>query len=283
MIGTNIRSLLGNRVIGGTWTVSGTWTIPAITLGGVVTGNGQIITDIAGLELRSTSLIYNSVSNTYTGIRGGLNVAGGGGEFIASGVDAANAGQVEIITPNAAGDAGITRFKTSGKTAIALVTWASATHEGIVLSGALDFAGNHGSFTEMSAPGAGAANTARIYALEGAGDQLTDLCAVFQDSTVVVFAEEATPLDSPILTQPSQTEVKVFQMKPHPGLIEILIKYPDGKTFPLKKIEYHDADKIAANTGCDAPLPKDWFVETASKREARLEAEEAERLTQMVS
>lgn len=43
--------------------------------------------------------------------------------------------------------------------------------------------------SEMSAPGAGAANHVRIYA-EDDGGGLTDLSAVFQDGTVVDFAEE---------------------------------------------------------------------------------------------
>jgi hypothetical protein len=43
--------------------------------------------------------------------------------------------------------------------------------------------------TEMAAPGAGAADTVRIYAAVDGGS-LTDLEAVFQDGTVVEFAQE---------------------------------------------------------------------------------------------
>ena len=43
--------------------------------------------------------------------------------------------------------------------------------------------------SEMTAPGAGAANHVRIYA-EADGGALTDLSAVFQDGTIVDFAEE---------------------------------------------------------------------------------------------
>ena len=44
MLGQNliIRGLVGNRLVGGTWTASGTWTIPAVTLGGTATLNGQV-------------------------------------------------------------------------------------------------------------------------------------------------------------------------------------------------------------------------------------------------
>lgn len=43
--------------------------------------------------------------------------------------------------------------------------------------------------TERTAPGAGAANTVRIYAVVDGGS-LTDLAAVFQDGTVDLFAQE---------------------------------------------------------------------------------------------
>ena len=42
---------------------------------------------------------------------------------------------------------------------------------------------------EMTAPGAGAANHVRIYAVVDGGS-LTDLAAVFQDGTVDIFAQE---------------------------------------------------------------------------------------------
>ena len=133
--------------------------------------------------------------------------------------------------------------------------------------------------TEMAAPGAGAANTARIYALEGAGDAFTDLCAVFQDGTVAVFAQEVTPLDSPIFTQPSGTEVKRVMVKPHPGLIQFVEMFADGKVFVASEIQYHAADKIAANKGTVSnKLPAGWAVETTVQREARWAAAEATRL-----
>ena len=45
------------------------------------------------------------------------------------------------------------------------------------------------SLTEMAAPGAGAANSVRIYAVVDGGS-LTDLAAVFQDGTIDNFAQE---------------------------------------------------------------------------------------------
>lgn len=127
---------------------------------------------------------------------------------------------------------------------------------------------NYTQYTEMTAPGAGAADTARIYANDP-GDGLTDLNAVFQDGTVVTFAQETTPLTSPIFTQPSGTEVKYVMKKPHPGLVQFVARFPDGSTFVLKQIEYHDAEKIAANTGAEGPLPKGWVVTTSAQRAAK--------------
>ena len=67
--------------------------------------------------------------------------------------------------------------------------------------------------TEIAAPGAGAANTARIYAVVG-GDTLTDLAAVFQDGSVDIFAQEVTEPDSPIFQFPDNTELKTIMRKP---------------------------------------------------------------------
>jgi len=119
--------------------------------------------------------------------------------------------------------------------------------------------------TEMVAPGAGASNTARVYAVAG-GDNLTDLCAVFQDGTVDIFAQETTELDAPIFTYPSGTELIVEMRKPHPGLIIFVAVYPDGSEFVLREIEYHDAAKIAASLGAEGVLPYGWEVTTLEQR-----------------
>lgn len=132
-------------------------------------------------------------------------------------------------------------------------------------NGSIDHQANYIQLSEMTAPGAGAADTARIYADQG-GDGLTDLNAVFQDGTVDTFAQETTDLNSPIFTQPSGTEVKYVMMKPHPGLVQFVAQFPDGQMFVLRQIEYHDADKITANKGAERPLPKDWVVTTATDR-----------------
>jgi len=233
----------------GTWTASGTWTIPAVTLGANMDGGANHITNLYGIEGRTNQ------SFTIYGKRrsGAVNTI----IFTTPGV-----------TP---GFADTARLILTGTAATTLAIWSAINQ---------DFGAGYTSYTEMAAPGAGAANTARIYALEGAGDALTDLCAVFQDGTVVIIAEETTPLDSPIFTQPSGVSVVEKMIKPHPGLIQWVKVYPDGKTFVTRTIEYHAADKIAANKGCENPLPTGWFVETKIQREERQreETKEAARL-----
>lgn len=91
--------------------------------------------------------------------------------------------------------------------------------------------------TEMTAPGAGAANTARIYAVVG-GDTLTDLAAVFQDGTVDIFAQEATEPDSPIFEFPDNTELKTFMRKPDRRTIQFVSVFPDGREFVMREIRY---------------------------------------------
>ena len=66
----------------------------------------------------------------------------------------------------------------------------SISAAGIVVPGGdAVIAAGHLQLSEVSAPGAGGANTARIYAVVDGGS-LTDLEAVFQDGTTDVFAQE---------------------------------------------------------------------------------------------
>lgn len=92
--------------------------------------------------------------------------------------------------------------------------------------------------TEMGAPGAGAANTVRIYAFEGAGDALTDLCAVFQDGSIDVFAQEVTEPDSPIFQYPDATELVMTMRKPDRKTIQFVATFPDGRDFVMREIRY---------------------------------------------
>lgn len=257
-----------------------TW-VTAITLGGAITATGYGFVNLANSTMGENTVISQGVNTSLWYLRGGLNAAGGGAYICLYGVAHGATGKIEFVTPNAAGDGDLARFSISGKATTAVGTWANITHTGLKLSGALDVAGQYLSFTERAAPGAGAADTARVYAIVG-GDTLTDLAAVFQDGTVDIFAQEATPLDSPVFTQPSQTEVKIKMIKEHPGSIQFVAVYPNGKSFTLRELQYHDPEKIAANLGAENPLPTNWLVENAGQRKARLEAEAAQKLAESI-
>ena len=111
------------------------------------------------------------------------------------------------------------------------------------------------------------------------GGALTDLAAVFQDGTVDIFAQEVTPLDSPIFRYPSGTKGQIRMRKPHPGSQIFEMVFPDGTSFVMKELEHHDTAKIAADRGSEGPLPTGWVVETAAERAKRNAAEvEAKRL-----
>ncbi|KKN16503.1 hypothetical protein LCGC14_0975140, partial [marine sediment metagenome] len=125
----------------------------------------------------------------------------------------------------------------------------------------VDILGGYLQLTERSAPGAGAADTARIYAIVDGGT-MTDLAAVFQDGTVDIFAQETTPLDAPIFTYASGTEVKMVLKKLHPGVVELVAVFPNGSEWTIKSLEYHNSAKIAANVGTESPkVPSGWVVD----------------------
>jgi len=114
------------------------------------------------------------------------------------------------------------------------VTVSALTASAATFSGAITTT-SYMEFTEMSAPGAGAANKARIYALEGGGDALTDLCAVFQDGTVDVFAQESTPDDSPIFRYDDGTEFKSVLRKIGRDKVQFVAQFDDGTEFVMRE------------------------------------------------
>ena len=122
------------------------------------------------------------------------------------------------------------RFNVTGTVDSAVVTWSAV---GSHIMGAA-----YMQLTEISAPGAGAANTARIYALEGAGDVLTDLCAVFQDGSIDVFAQETTEPDSPIFQFPDSTNLRLTMRKPDRKTVQFVATFPNGRDFVIREIRY---------------------------------------------
>jgi len=260
---------LTSPTINGTIATTGL-TMPAFTLGGLVAGGNQGITNLDYITFNGGTALSSTADNLQLSILGGTSLVGGASINLYG--DTHGSSSLIIFTTTDDISSYITRLIITGHVATAVATWSSITHTGIVLSGALDVAGQYLTFLERAAPGAGAANEARMYAIVDGGD-LTDMAVVFQDGTVDIFAQETTPLDSPIFTQPSQTEFKMVMEKPHPGLIKFVAKYPDGKTFTLKEIQYHHPTKIAANIGAEGLLPKDWLIENTEQIATRLEAE----------
>ncbi len=161
---------------------------------------------------------------------------------------AATAGTWTMTLPAAVGTAGYFLRDVAGD---GITGWSNT------LPAVTEAAGYLG-FTEMAAPGAGGANTARIYAVVDGG-ALTDLAAVFQDGTVDIFAQEVTALDSPIFTHPSRTKVEVELRKPHAGKEQFVAIFPDGKEFVLREFHHHTPDKVAASMGAEAPAPAGWL------------------------
>ena len=76
-------------------------------------------------------------------------------------------------------------------------------------------------------------------------------------------------------SKPSGTPFAWELRKPHPGLIQFVIVYPDGDFWVWRSIEFHDKAKVDSNMGAVLDdLPEDWVVETEFQRKARLKAEE---------
>ncbi|KKN41646.1 hypothetical protein LCGC14_0721210 [marine sediment metagenome] len=264
---------LGTGTISGT----GTLTIDAYTLGGAIVINNQ------AFEAGATNVKINTTS-TSAGVIGTLTTEGTAGfTYRGSVVSTSPSATDTITTLQGVGQDNDAPQNTVvyGTYSIMIEDPSNASPDGehewtTLLAGGSNVAMTLGSagniwvdayyeMTEIAAPGAGAANTARIYAFEGGG-ALTDLVAVFQDGSTDMFAQETTALDSPIFTYPSETEVRYILRKPHPGLQQFGALFPNGDFFVMRELEHHDAAKIAATTGSLGPLPTDWVITTVEQR-----------------
>jgi hypothetical protein len=103
-------------------TFTGTVTLPDVTFG-------------------AAKSIYLSSSTSYIVFRAGAAAAGSGAMFEAYGTGHAGAGLWYFKTPNAAGNADVTRVTLTGNLATAVWTFADVTVAGLVLSGALTLNG----------------------------------------------------------------------------------------------------------------------------------------------
>lgn len=104
--------VLSSIVMHGTWTASGTVTLPAITLGGTVSGNAQNVTSVAILAGATDAPIY-----------------------IQSDLLAANTGIGLSFRTHNAGDADAARITITSGVNTAVINFALATITGMVLSG----------------------------------------------------------------------------------------------------------------------------------------------------
>lgn len=172
------KEVLADVYMKGTWRAVGTVTLPAFTLGGAITGGGQTIL--------GCTYIGGQTTDNFTVVGMGTNRI----LYIeARRTNASTGDAIKVRTYNAA-DSATDRLTLTGGVNIAIATWQAITHIGLVLSGSLDAAGNYISFTEMSAPGAGSANTARLYTKLVNGGK-TGLYVIFQTGAEIQIAVEA--------------------------------------------------------------------------------------------
>ncbi len=120
---------------------------------------------------------------------------------------------------------------------------------------------------EVSAPASGSANTARIYAV--ANGAKTDLEVIFQTGSGVTIAVEATEPTDSIVAAPSESLGTIVLVRPHPGIVDIVLRIPGFPDHVLTSYFFHDAEKISWAQGAEGPLPNDWLVETTSERSER--------------
>lgn len=266
VVGTTNTQELTNKtlnasVLKGTFTNSGTVTLPTFNQNGAINF--------------VTGQIYRTVNNSATQFRGGTDSSGSSAMVALYGKDHGYGGWFLVKTPDTAKTSDIERLRITGNADSAEVEVSNISKFSV--ASYLTIGQNYFYLTEMTEPASGASNTAKIYAKEGSGDNLTDLCAIFQDGTIDIFAQETTPLDAPIFTLPSGSLGALMLLKPHAGLVKVVMLFPDNQYIVLKEIEYHDKDKIEANRGCISDkLPAGWLVETEQDREARLLLEEVE-------
>lgn len=192
---------LNALVLKGVFTADGVVTLPAFKLGGSIDADGKDIINVDELKSKTTDFLL---------------IAGehddGTGLSIVTKRTAANAGIGIIIRSFNAVDAQTTRLSLTSGVAEAVMACTNLNWTGLKLGNAFILNGqafDAGSgyaqvdttgvvalnlaksiqLTEMSAPGAGAANTARMYAHLVDGGK-TELCVIFQSGAVQVLATE---------------------------------------------------------------------------------------------
>ena len=116
-------------------------TLPAITLGGAITGGSQAINNLGSLSLIATGQVKNAATDSYIDLYGGTT-ANNGACITLNGAQGGVEGRMTFLTPNADYSSYVIRLAITGHLATAVATWSDVTHTGIVLSGALSYGAN---------------------------------------------------------------------------------------------------------------------------------------------
>lgn len=174
--------------------------------------------------------------------------------YLADTPETTGAGIVDVRAAVSDGGTGVTYATSSG--ILASISNLDATQWNIDGSGNVAQNGWL-ELSEVSAPAAGAANTARLYAKEDGGG-LTDVCFKYQDGSEDCFSGESTVESDPIVRYGDQTKLDVVLLKPTPGQIVIAVKFPDGSHWPIAQRNLYDPAILAASADAAGPVPVDW-------------------------
>lgn len=121
---------LNASVAKGTWTASGTWTIPAVTLGGAITGSNQTIgtaaSGISNIYMSGSAAWLCTAHDSYLQFWGGAD-ANGAAIYLYGKSTVGAVGKFSLTTPNLA-LAATTRLEITGGADTAVTTWTATTH-----------------------------------------------------------------------------------------------------------------------------------------------------------
>ena len=241
-------------------------TMAGVTLDGALNGGSQSITNIGNA---TSQLLVNA-----------WTLAGAGEQKFR--VDSSgDQGIIEIDSANVAGKHPLLEFQVAGgfggfirvnqSTGDMELQSQTVGHSVAMLSN-LEVIDGYIELDEMAAPGAGVADTVRIYAFLGGG-ALTDLCAVFQDATVDCFAQEVTAPGDAVIAAPDETVGTVVIKRPHPGTVQLVVRVPGFDDWNISEKEFHNEEKISWSGNSEKTLPVDWYTESDLEMAARQSCE----------
>ena len=175
-------------IINGIVTTTGL-TLPTFILGGAITANNQVIEGLQYIRFSATDSIRMTVENLALDMFGGTGWTNGAYIRLA-GKDSANNSAFILYTPNADNSLGIERLRFTGDVATAVATWASVTHTGLKLSGALDC--DSQDINNVAAPGA-----AGDPLIKGTAITITEMAALTTDKIWQGVANRPVEVDMP--------------------------------------------------------------------------------------